>query len=157
MVLEVIKMAGEQVVASISGYLNRDHLATIAGNAVTVAAEEIGNAAARAALGLTGTQDFVAKQLIRLLAGFGAWMGYRNIGADELALAVGTTLPTLVVIDLIKYLLKREDLEGFGKEVVERLGLARRLALASAGSPFRVTVATTTTVEAGEAGEALPI
>ena len=157
MVLEFIKMAGEQVVASVSGYLNRDHIIAILGNAVTVAAEEIGNAAIRAALGLTGTKDFVAKQVIRLVAGLGAWIGYRNLDADELALAVGTTLPTLVVIDLIKYFLKREDLEGFGKEVAERLGLARRLALASAGSPFRVTVATTTTVEAGEAGEALPI
>ena len=116
MVLEFIKMAGEQVVASVSGYLNRDHIIAILGNAVTVAAEEIGNAAIRAALGLTGTKDFVAKQVIRLVAGLGAWIGYRNLDADELALAVGTTLPTLVVIDLIKYFLKREDLEQHSKE-----------------------------------------
>lgn len=159
---EFIKVAGEQVVATVSGYLNKDHLLAILGNAVTVAAEEIGNAAVRAAIGLTGTYDFAAKQIIRLLAGLGAWMGYKKLGADELAFAVGTTLPALVAIDIIKYLLKRESLEGFGKEVAERLGLARRLALASAGSPFRVTVVAAPVKErehvtASEAGEALPI
>lgn len=161
MVLEFIKMAGEQVVASISGYLNRDHLLTILGNAVTVAAEEIGNAAIRAALGLTDAKDFAAKQIIRLVAGFAAWMGYRKMGADELAFAVGTTLPTLVAIDLIKYFLKRESLEGFGKEIVERLGLAKQIAYASAGSPFYVTVVpaeeTGETKKAAEGGIELPV
>ena len=72
-------------------------------------------------------------------------------------------LPTLVALDLIKYFLKREDLEGFGKEIAEKLGLAKRIAFASAGSPFRVTVVPAeetggaTETAAAEAGGELPI
>lgn len=159
---EVIKVAGERLVAEVSGFFNKDHIALIAGNAGLLTLEEIVNAFARSVAGTVDKMDFAVKQLIRVLFALATWFGFKKLGNDEMALTASTTISALAGYDVIRYLIKASP-EVIGQNVAERLGLARKLASMSMGTiiykieakPFQKQVKIHEKVQ-GRAGFELP-
>jgi len=165
-ILDTIKVRGEEISARVSGYLNRDHLAAVAGSTVVVFLEEVINAAIRAAMRLPPSQDLAAKDLMRIIFGGIAYYGLRN-RAPLVGLVSSSTLAVMVLSDLVN-LLFRATPEAIGATIASSIharfaaaaavlpGAAQQTAVARLGTIVSVQAPQQSIVQAPAAPAAAP-